>query len=124
MMARLALLSLAIAVVALQFADAATVAERSAGSSVKFPPSTRLKMTMDWFIPVVPLLNSTFTFLQFNVPVWFNLPNYFDLQTISGIIGRISEEEDEPIDHNFVDELRSNHERRSVYKYIEELFNK
>jgi hypothetical protein len=86
---------------------------------------------MDLIIPVVPLLNTTLTYLWFDLPLTFDLPTASALNELYSSFGmssgtsnddesRISNE----LNHEFMEEQRANHDRRQVYKYAESFFQK
>ena len=92
-------------------------------TAITFPKSTQLRITNDIIIPVLPLLNTTFTFLSFTLPLRFPVPSYSSMLTFYQNIGRM-EENGIDLDHYFLEEHRANEDRRYVYKMAEDFFKR
>jgi hypothetical protein len=86
---------------------------------------------MDLIVPVVPLINTTLTYLWFDLPLTFDLPTASALNDLYASLGLVSGNTDEDnsrisneLNHEFMEEKRANHDRRQVYKYAESFFQK
>lgn len=81
-----------------------------------------MAVTFDLIVPVIPLLNSTFTFITFDVPFTFTIPSYADLREL---YKRLADKDStsKQLDH-FLEQERKNSERRLVYSYITSAFEK
>lgn len=86
-------------------------------------PRGILKFTSEIIVPVLALINQTNTYLWFDFPTTWPVPSYTNLNTLYTSFGRLQEKGIE-VDENFIDEQRANHERRSVYQYLEGFFKK
>ena len=99
-------------------------------AAIQLPEGTSFTVVLDLIIPVVPLLNSTFTFLWFDFPVTFNAPTAADLYTLYTSFGQVVDSSNVTsskkslIDHEYVEEKRVNYDRRKVYEYIEGVFQR
>jgi hypothetical protein len=99
-------------------------------AAIQLPVGTSFTVIFDLIIPVVPLLNSTFTFLWFDFPVTFNAPTASDLYSLYTSFGQAIDSSNATaskksfIDHDFVEEKRVNYDRRKVYEYIEGVFQR
>lgn len=99
-------------------------------AAIQLPVGTSFTVVFDLIIPVVPLLNSTFTFLWFDFPITFNAPTAADLYTLYTSFGQavdssnVTASKKSLIDHDFVEEKRVNYDRRKVYEYIEGVFQR
>lgn len=86
-------------------------------------PRGVLKFTGEFIVPVLSLINQTNSYLWFNFPTTWPLPNNNNLNTLYNSFGRLKEKGIE-VDEDFVDEQRANQDRRHVYQYIEGFFQK
>ncbi len=100
-------------------------------SALSLPSGGTLTVTMDLIIPVVPLINTTLTYLWFDLPLTFDLPTASalnDLYSSFGMSSETSNDDDSRIsnelNHEFMEEQRAKHDRRQVYKYAESFFQK
>ncbi|KZS12424.1 Uncharacterized protein APZ42_022542 [Daphnia magna] len=84
-------------------------------------PRGVLKFTGEFIVPVLSLINQTNSYLWFNFPTTWPLPNNNNLNTLYNSFGRLKEKGIE-VDEDFVDEQRANQDRRHVYQYIEGFF--
>jgi hypothetical protein len=111
--------------------ESAKIHKKVRRSALSLPSGGTLSVTMDLIIPVVPLLNTTLTYLWFDLPLTFDLPTASALNELYSSFGmssgtsnddesRISNE----LNHEFMEEQRANHDRRQVYKYAESFFQK
>lgn len=88
------------------------------------PTRSFYKVQMSIIIPVVPLQNTTFTFLWFDFAQWLPLATAANLSTLYSSFGRASEKGLDFVDDPFVEEQKANLERRTLYQYIEGFFNR
>jgi hypothetical protein len=124
-------LALSLVIVLIAGTDAGTVPNDSGkavsrqrrSAAITFPSMTILRVVLDAFIPVIPLLNSTLTYLNFNMPFRITVPTYKQMIDLYSSLGRM-EEHGILLDHNFLDEHRANQDRRSIYKLVEGLFDR
>lgn len=86
-------------------------------------PRGVFKFTGQIIVPVLALINQTNTYLWFDLPSTWPLPNNNNLNTLYNNLGKLQEKGIE-VDEEFVDEQRANHDRRTVYEYIESFFTK
>ena len=91
--------------------------------SVLSLPRSVFKVTGQIIVPVLSLLNQTNTYLWFDFPSNWPIPNNNNLNTLYNSFGRLKEKGIE-VDEEFVDEQRANKDRRSLYLYIEGFFQK
>jgi hypothetical protein len=91
--------------------------------SVLSLPRSVFKVTGQIIVPVLSLLNQTNTYLWFDFPSTWPMPNNNNLNTLYNSFGRLKEKGIE-VDEEFVDEQRANQDRRSLYQYIEGFFQK
>jgi hypothetical protein len=107
--------------------ESATAAARSRERRVAVisnPMKSFYKVQMSIIVPVVPLQNTTFTFLWFDFAQWLPLATASNLNLMYTSFGRASEKGLDIIDEPFVEEQKANSERRTLYQYIEGFFNK
>lgn len=101
-------------------------------SALSLPSGSSLTVTMDLIIPVVPLINTTLTYLWFDLPLTFDLPTASSLNELYVSLGLLSraytagEDSDSSneLDHDFMEDQRANHDRRQIYQYAESFFQK
>ncbi len=104
-------------------------------SVLSLPQGSSLTVTMDLIVPVVPLLNTTLTYLWFDLPLTFDVPTaeslnelYVSLGLAANTSSTDGEEESSRIltdfHHNFIEDQRANHDRKQVYQYAEGFFQK
>lgn len=94
-------------------------------SALSLPPLTTLRVALDAFVPVVPLLDSTFTIMQFNYPVMLTVPGYKEMKDLYASLGRAYENGlDDDVDIGFVDAQRANQDRRAVYGVLKGFFDR
>lgn len=112
--------------------------QRERRSAISLPEGSTVTVTMDLIVPVVPLLNTTLTYLWFDLPLTFDVPTASNLNELYSSLGLIDgsssqgKDEDEDDDSrsytslrdNFVEEQRASHEQRQVYRYVEGFFQK
>lgn len=70
-------------------------------------------------------LNNTFSSLNLDLPFRFVLPTYTQLNTLYSTLGKMDEEsggDGNVIDYEFLEEQRTNEQRRSIYKHLETIF--
>lgn len=86
---------------------------------------------MDLIIPVIPLLNTTLTYLWFDFPLTFDVPTADNLNELYISLGWLqnttTEDEQRGFDHkyhSYFEEQKENHDRRKVYQYVEGFFEK
>ena len=88
------------------------------------PMRTLYKIQMSIIVPVVQLVNQTFTFLWFDFQQWLPVPTAANLNTLYTSFGRASEKGLDIVDEPFAEEQKANMERRYLYQYIEGFFNR
>jgi hypothetical protein len=88
------------------------------------PNKSFYKIEMSIIVPVVQLLNQTFTFLWFDFQQWIPLATAANLNLMYNSFGRASEKGLDISDEPFVEEQKANMERRNLYQYIEGFFNR
>lgn len=86
-------------------------------------PRGIFKFTGQIIVPVLSLINQTNTYLWFDLPTTWAMPNSNNLNTLYTSFGRLKEK-GLVLDEKFVDEQRANQDRRSVYEYIGGFFSK
>lgn len=112
--------------------DAAKIHSKVRRSALSLPSGSSLSVTMDLIIPVVPLINTTLTYLWFDLPLTFDLPTASTLNELYvslGLLSKASNDDDDSdtsneLSHDFVEDQRANHDRRQVYQYAESFFQK
>jgi len=88
------------------------------------PNRSFYKIQMSIIVPVVQLVNQTFTFLWFDFQQWLPLATAANLNTLYTSFGRASEKGLDIADEPFVEEQKANSERRTLFQYIEGFFNR
>ena len=124
--------SAAIAVIAItllmptsvESASAAARSRERRAAIISNPMRTLYKIQMSIIVPVVPLQNTTFTFLWFDFAQWLPVPTATNLNTLYTSFGRASEKGLDIVDEPFVEEQKAHMERRYLYQYIEGFFNR
>lgn len=110
------------------FVSAREIHQRERRSILSLPSDSSLYVTTDLIIPVLPLLNSTNTYLWFNFPVTFDVPTAKDLNKLYASFSLTGKEGEKratyEAKHNLIEEKRANHDRRKVYKYLEGFLQK
>jgi len=91
---------------------------------ISTPIRTLYKIQTSIIVPVVPLQNTTFTFLWFDFAQWLPVPTAANLNTLYTSFGRASEKGLDIVYEPFVQEQQANMERRYLYQYIEGFFNR
>ncbi|XP_057367337.1 uncharacterized protein LOC130688377 [Daphnia carinata] len=122
-------MSLFVAVLTIRV-DSAKIRSKVRRSALSLPTGSSLTVTMDLIIPVVPLINTTLTYLWFDLPLTFDLPTASTLNELYVSLGFLPEapKDDNDTDtsnelsHEFVDDQRANHDRRQIYQYAESFF--
>jgi hypothetical protein len=112
-------------------AESAKIHKKVRRSALSLPSGGSLSVTMDLIIPVLPLINTTLTYLWFDLPLTFDLPTASALNDLYASLGLVSgnSNDDESrisneLNHGFMEEKRANHDLRQVYKYAESFFQK
>ena len=105
-------------------ASAAARSRERRAAIISNPMRTLYKIQMSIIVPVVPLQNTTFTFLWFDFAQWLPVPTATNLNTLYTSFGRASEKGLDIVDEPFVEEQKANMERRYLYQYIEGFFNR
>jgi len=64
--------------------------------------------------------------MNFDLPFRFVLPTYTQLNSLYSTLGRIDDEngDDNKVDYDFLEEQRSNEQRRLIYRHLESMFEK
>ena len=104
-------------------------------SALSLPEGSSVSIIMDIIVPVVPLLNTTLTYLWFDFPVTYDVPTAAtlnDLYASLGFIDNTSTNETSKKDsqsfsdlhHEFIEDQRANVDRKQVYQYVEGFFQK
>ena len=88
------------------------------------PNRSLYKIQMSIIVPVVALVNQTFTFLWIDFQQWLPVPTATNLNTLYTSFGRASEKGLDFVDDPFVEEQKANEERRNLYQYIQGFFNR
>ena len=110
--------------------DSNQVQKKVRRSVLSLPKETYFSFIIDLIIPVVPLLNTTLTYLLFDLPLTFNVPTASDLNQLYvnfGLLPNTSTDGSRvmyDLYHDDVEEKRANHDRRMVYQYAESFFQK
>lgn len=113
-------------------AQAGKIDGRERRSIISLPSDSSLYVTTDLIIPVLPLLNTTATYLSFNFPLTFEVPTATNLNQLYASLGLApssGKEDDErrnsvEVDHSMIEEKRANHDRRQAYNYLEGFLQK
>ena len=100
------------------------VNSRGKRSTLSLPTSSTVKWAVDFYVPVVPLLNTTNTYLQWQVSLYTSVPNRTQIEELYDSLASFGDEKNIEIDHDFVEEQRDNHERRQAFDYIEGIFHR
>ena len=104
--------------------SATTVRSRERRFAVISNPNRSFwKLQFSLIIPVVQLVNQTFTFLWFDFQERLPLASAADLNTLYNSFGRSSEKGLDWVNNPFIEEQKANMERRYLYQYIEGFFN-
>ena len=104
--------------------SATTVRSRERRFAVISNPNRSFwKLQFSLIIPVVQLVNQTFTFLWFDFQERLPLASAADLNTLYNSFGRSSEKGLDWVNDPFIEEQKANMERRYLYQYIEGIFN-
>ena len=91
-------------------------------ATLSLPDNTSLKITLCYSMAVDPL-NNTFSSLNVDLPFRFVLPTYTQLSTLYSTLGKMGEEDgSNEIDYEFLEEQRTNEQRRSIYRHLESIF--
>ena len=91
---------------------------------ISLPRSNGMRWTQQIWVPVLAMINQTNTYLLFDCQIYTSVPTAANLNTLYSSIGRANNRHGIEIDEEFVEEQRSNSERRTVYQYIEGFFSK
>jgi len=120
------LLSLALIFLAGVDAGARLNSKKSRGrrSSLSIPESSGVKWTIDFIVPVIPLLNTTNTYVTWDFSLFTTIPTRTQVAELYNSLATLSEEKEVDMDHDFIEEQRNNHERRRVFDYLEGLFGR
>ena len=63
--------------------------------------------------------------MNFDLPFRFVLPTYTQLNSLYSTLGRIDDESGgNKLDYDFLEEQRSNEQRRFIYRHLESMFEK
>lgn len=107
---------------------------RQRRAALSLPSDSSITITTDLIVPVLPLLNTTLTYLWFDFPITYAVPTASDLHNLYSSFSSERENENgddvgdekssNEIDVDFIEEHRANSDRRIVYKYFEGLLQR
>ena len=97
---------------------------RGRRSSLSIPESSGVKWAVDFIVPVTPLLNTTNTYVTWDFSMFTTVPTSTQIAALYESLATLGGEKSVDIDHDFVEEQRSNHERRQAFDYLEGLFGR
>jgi len=106
--------------------------QRPRRSVISLPSNSVLGITLDFIIPVLPLINQTNTYLWLDFPFTVTVPQASDLNNMytnkswmaSSPFRRFRRRLTDHQHVDWLDEQRTDQDRRIVYKYIEGIFNR
>lgn len=95
---------------------------RGRRSTLSIPKSSGVKWTIDFIVPVTPLLNTTNTYVTWDFSLFTTVPTRTQVAELYDSLATLADERNTVIDHDFIEEQRNNHERRRSFDYLEGLF--
>ena len=101
------LLSLALIFLAGVDAGARLNSKKSRGrrSSLSISESSGVKWTIDFIVPVIPLLNTTNTYVTWDFSLFTTIPTRTQVAELYNSLATLSEEKEVDMDHDFIEEL-------------------
>ena len=97
--------------------------QRQKRSALSVPNNTTCLIRLDVSFTVKPMEQLTKTYLTIDLPFLFTMPTYDQLAEAYGNKQRLEENAIE-LDYEFLEEQRSNEERRYIYKTLEAMIEK